>query len=68
MFPGKPLVQSVLSKYGCWRNKRASVLDCTAGQSLIDLPVSLHQHLEQFKERDFDLSADLEHYSSFALS
>lgn len=67
MFPGKPLVQSVLSKYSCQRNKRASVLN-SAGQSLIDLPVSLHQHLEEFEERDFDLSADLEHYSSFALS
>lgn len=42
--------------------------ECTVGQSLIDSPVCLHQHLEEFKERGFDLSADLEHYSSLALS
>lgn len=36
-------------------------------QSLIDSPVRLHQHLGEFDERGFDLSADLEHYSSLAI-
>lgn len=42
--------------------------ECSAVQSLIDSPVCLHQHLEEFDERGFDLSADLEHYSSLAIS
>lgn len=31
------------------------------GQALTDPPVQLHQHVEEFDERGFDLAADLEH-------
>lgn len=36
-------------------------------QFLIDLTVHLHQHLQEFDERRFDLSANLEQFSSLAI-
>lgn len=36
-------------------------------QCLIDSPVRFHQNLEEFDERSFDLSADLEQLSSLAI-
>lgn len=65
IFPGT-FIQSVLSKV-VRETKGASVQECSTVQSLIDSPVCLHQFLEEFDERGFDLSADLEHYSSVAI-
>lgn len=65
IFPGTLLVQSVLSEQKLSGKQKGF----SAGvQSLIDSPVRLHQHLEEFDERGFDLSDDLEHYSSLAIS